>query len=129
MFDPATRGAGALTVSPGKIQEFLKKFEGMNGYKCSVVWTREGHKITHSRGMVDADKFASLVQGIWKCSEDASRKMDMGSFVNGIIETSVGRVMITDLKSVTFGIHAGPPAKKMDLKRATEEMTSLLVVN
>ena len=129
IFDPSTRAAGALTVSPLKIEEFLKKFESLNGYKCSVVLTREGHKIMHSRGMVKAEKFAALIEGIWKCSEDASRKMDIGTFVNGTIDTSIGHVMITDLKSVIFGILAGPPAKKADLRAAAEKLTSLLAVS
>lgn len=129
IFDPAVRSQASLPVSPSKIEEFLKKFESINGYKCSVVITRDGQKLTHSRGMVEQEKFGALIEGIWRSSEDASRRMDIGSFVNGEIETSIGKVLITDLKSVVFGILAGPPAKTRDLKAAAERLTSLLAVS
>jgi hypothetical protein len=101
----------------------------MNGYKCSAVLTRDGQQYaSHSRGMVSRERFAKFLQDIFGCSEDASRKMDIGTFVSGELDTSLGRVAMAEWKGYVMGILADAPAKKEDLNAAVEKFVSLLSV-
>jgi predicted regulator of Ras-like GTPase activity (Roadblock/LC7/MglB family) len=101
----------------------------MNGYKCSAVLTRDGHPhASHTRGMVPKDRFSKFLQDVYGCSEDASRKMDIGTFVSGELDTSLGRVAMAEWKGYVFGILADAPAKKEDLNAAVEKFVSLLSV-
>jgi len=129
VFEPVQRGSAPPQVSPSKIEGFLVGFESMNGYKCSSVLTRDGACVAaHTRGMVSRERFTRLVQEIYQCSEEASRKMDIGTFVNGEIETSVGRVAIAEWKSFIIGILADQPSKKEELDGAVEKFVSFLSV-
>jgi len=129
LFEPVPRGTEPPQVSPAKIEGFLVGFEAMNGYKCSAVLTRDGACVAaHTRGMLPRERFTRLLQEIYRCSEEASRKMDIGTFVNGEIETSAGRVAIAEWKSFIVGILADHPAKKEDLDGAIEKFTSFLSV-
>src|SRR6185503_17868491 len=108
---------------------FLVGFEGMNGYKCSAILTRGGEQYaSHTRGMVPKDRFTKFLQDIYGCSENASRKMDIGTFVSGELDTSLGRVAMAEWKGFVMGILADAPAKKEDLNAAVERFVSLLSV-
>ncbi len=127
IFEPAPRGGAAPQVSPSKIDAFLVGFESMNGYKCSSVLTRDGACVAaHTRGIVPRERFTKLIQEIYQCSEEASRKMDIGTFVNGEIETSIGRVILAEWKKFIFGILADQPAKKEDMDAAVEKFFAFL---
>ncbi len=129
IFDPVHRSGLPPQVNPSKIDGFLVGFESMNGYKCSSVLTRDGACVAaHTRGMVSRERFTRLVQEIYQCSEEASRKMDIGTFVNGEIETSIGRVVIAEWKAFIIGLLADQPAKKEDLDAAVEKFVSFLSV-
>jgi tetratricopeptide (TPR) repeat protein len=128
IFD-STAGASAAQVDRAKLEAFLVGFESMNGYKCSAVLTRDGQQYaSHSRGMVSRERFAKFLQDIFGCSEDASRKMDIGTFVSGELDTSLGRVAMAEWKGYVMGILADAPAKKEDLNAAVEKFVSLLSV-
>lgn len=125
----STAGSSAATVDRAKLEAFLVGFESMNGYKCSAVLTRDGQQYaSHSRGMVSKERFAKFLQDIFGCSEDASRKMDIGTFVSGELDTSLGRVAMAEWKGYVMGILADAPAKKEDLNAAVEKFVSLLSV-
>jgi len=82
IFDPS-QAASSVTVDRAKIEAFLVGFESMSGYKCSAVLTRDGQQYaSHTRGMVPKERFTKFLQDIYQCSEDASRKMDIGTFVS-----------------------------------------------
>lgn len=128
IFDPS-HGGGSVTVDRGKIEAFLVGFESMNGYKCSAVLTRDGqHYASHTRGMVAKERFTKFLQEICQVSEDASRRMDIGTFVSGELDTSVGRMAMAEWKGYIVGILADHPAKKEDLNSAVEKFVSLLSV-
>ncbi|RPH48497.1 MAG: hypothetical protein EHM91_04250 [Planctomycetota bacterium] len=128
IFD-ATAGATSVQVERTKVESFLAGFESMNGYKCSAVLTRDGNPhASHTRGMVPKDRFSKFLQDVFVCSEDASRKMDIGTFVSGELDTSLGRVAMAEWKGYVFGILADAPAKKEDLNAAVEKFVSLLSV-
>jgi tetratricopeptide (TPR) repeat protein len=119
----------ALSVEPAKIEAFLVGFEGMNGYKCSAVLDREGKAVaTHTRGLVPRERFAEFLKEVYLSSEDAARKMDIGSFLSGEMDTSVGRVGIAEWKGYLVGILADQPAKREDLNAAVEKFVSFLSV-
>ena len=128
IFDPSSASA-APQVDRAKLEAFLVGFETMNGYKCSAVLTRDGQQYaSHTRGMVPKDRFTRFLQDIYQCSEDASRKMDIGTFVSGELDTSLGRVATAEWKGYIVGILADHPAKKEDLSAAVEKFVSLLSV-
>lgn len=128
LFEPLPR-ANAPVVSPMKIEGFLVGFESMNGYKCAAVLTRDGAVVaSHTRGMVSKERFARFLQDVYLCSEDASRKMDIGTFVSGELDTTIGRVGIAEWKQYIVGILADQPAKKEDLDAAIEKFVSFLSV-
>jgi len=77
---------------------------------------------------VSRERFAKFLQDIFGCSEDASRKMDIGTFVSGELDTSLGRVAMAEWKGYVMGILADAPAKKEDLNAAVERFVSLLSV-
>ena len=130
MFEPAARAGGAAPqVSPMKLDGFLVGYESMNGYKCCAVLGRDGAVVAaHTRGMVPKESFAQFLQDVYLCSEDGSRKMDIGTFVSGELDTPVGRVGMTEWKGYLFGILADQPAKKEDLDAAVEKFVSFLSV-
>ncbi len=129
IFEPSPRGAAPPQVNPSKIEGFLVGFEAMNGYKCSAVLTRDGASVAaHTRGMVSRERFTRLIQEIYQCSEEASRKMDIGTFVSGEIETSIGRVAIAEWKGFIIGILADHPSKKEDMDGAVEKFVAFLSV-
>jgi tetratricopeptide (TPR) repeat protein len=128
IFD-STAGSSAATVDRAKLEAFLVGFESMNGYKCSAVLTRDGPAVRVPQpGMVSPERFAKFMQDIFGCSEDASRKMDIGTFVSGELDTSLGRVAMAEWKGYVMGILADAPAKKEDLNAAVEKFVSLLSV-
>jgi tetratricopeptide (TPR) repeat protein len=130
LFEPGPRtGTAAPVVSPMKIEGFLTGYESVNGYKCSAVLTRDGACVAaHSRGMVPRESFAQFVQDVYLCSEDSSRKMDIGTFVNGEFETSVGRVALAEWKGYILGILADQPAVKKDVDAAVEKFVTFISV-
>jgi hypothetical protein len=54
--------------------------------------------------------------------------MDIGTFVSGEMDTSVGRLAMAEWKGYIVGILADQPAKKEDLNAAVEKFVSLLSV-
>ena len=101
----------------------------MNGYKCSTVLARDRTCVAaHSRGMVPVEEFTSFIQATHLCSEDAAHKMDIGGFISGELELSIGRVAIMEWKQYVIGILADQPAKKEDLDVAVERFVSFLSV-
>ncbi len=128
IFEPASRSQ-APQVNPAKLDAFLVGFEGMNGYKCSAVLLRDGTcAAAHTRGMVPKEQFTRFLQEAYACSEDASRKMDIGTFVSGELDTSLGRVALAEWKGYLMGILADQPAKKEDLDAAVQKFESFLSV-
>jgi tetratricopeptide (TPR) repeat protein/predicted regulator of Ras-like GTPase activity (Roadblock/LC7/MglB family) len=129
IFEPPNKGAAAPQVNPSQLDAFLVGFESMSGYKCSAVLTRDGSVVaSHTRGMVAKDRFSRFLQDIYQVSEDASRKMDIGTFVSGELETSIGRVATAEWKGFLMGILADHPAKKEDLDHAVEKFVSFISV-
>jgi tetratricopeptide (TPR) repeat protein len=129
VFEPQSRGSEAPQVNPAKLDAFLVGFETMNGYKCSAVLTRDGACVSaHTRGLVPKEQFTRFLQDIYQVSEDASRKMDIGTFVSGELDTSIGRVGMAEWKGFIVGILADQPAKKEDLDHAIEKFVSFLSV-
>src|SRR5258705_410473 len=60
IFQPV-RGGTQVNVRPSKVETFLRGYEQIHGYKCSMVMTRSGQLIaSHSRGMIPQDKFVNL---------------------------------------------------------------------
>jgi hypothetical protein len=82
----------------------------------------------HTRGLVPKEQFTRFLQDIYQVSEDASRKMDIGTFVSGELDTSIGRVGMAEWKGFIVGILADQPAKKEDLDHAIEKFVSFLSV-
>ncbi len=129
IFDPNTQAGAVPQVNHQKIGAFLETFQSMSGYKCSAVLSPAGERIAaHSRGVVPVEQFIQFIKGAYQCSEEGARKMDIGSFVSGELETSIGRVAIAEWKSFIIGILADQPAKKEDLDRAVERFVSFLSV-
>jgi tetratricopeptide (TPR) repeat protein len=129
IFEPASRSQAAPQVNPAKLDSFLVGYEGMSGYKCSAIINREGACVAaHTRGMVSKEQFTRFLQEAYLCSEDASRKMDIGTFVSGELDTSLGRVALAEWKGYLIGILADQPAKKEDLDAAVQKFESFLSV-
>lgn len=120
-------GDTQVTISPAKLEGFLRGFDSMHGYKCSVVLTRDGTQLAaHTRGMIQQDKFITLVQSIYRCAEDATRRMDLGDFRDGEIKTSVGTVRLSEHRKLVIGLLADAPAKPEDFDRAIEKFHSFI---
>ncbi len=130
LFEPGPLTSSAVpVVSPMKIEGFLTGYESVNGYKCSAVLSRDGACVAaHSRGMVPRELFAQFVQDVYLCSEDASRKMDIGTFVNGEFETPAGRVALAEWKGYILGLLADQPAQKKDVDAAVEKFVTFISV-
>ena len=129
VFEPQAASA-APEVDPAKLKTFLQGFESMNGYKCSAILTRERQFVaSHSRGVVPVEEFNRFVEATHQCSDDAAHKMDIGSFVSGELETSIGRVAMAECKNYIIGILADQPAKKEDLDAAVDKFVSFLSVS
>jgi tetratricopeptide (TPR) repeat protein len=121
--------SSAPAVDVKKIDAFLLGFEGMSGYKCSAVLARDGKVVAaHTRGVVPREQFTQFLQEIYQVSEEASRKMDIGTFVSGELDTSVGRLGTAEWKGFIVGILADAPAKREDLNHAVEKFVSFLSV-
>ena len=75
------------------------------------------------------EEFNRFVEATHQCSDDAAHKMDIGSFVSGELETSIGRVAMMECKNYIIGILADQPAKKEDLDAAVDKFVSFLSVS
>jgi tetratricopeptide (TPR) repeat protein len=129
IFEPVARGGNVPQVSAMKIDSFLVGYESMNGYKCSAVLGRDGAVVAaHTRGMVPKERFAQFLQDVYLVSEEGARKMDIGTFVNGELDTPIGRVAMSEWKGYVFGILADQPARKEDVAHAVEKFISFLSV-
>ncbi len=131
IFEPvASSGGGeAPQVDSSKVEQFMSGFESMSGYKCAAVLTEDGSCLAaHSRGLVSKENFTRLIRDISQCCMEASRRMDIGVFTDGEIETSVGRMALAEGKGFIVGILAAPPAKKADLQGAVDKVISFLMV-
>ena len=126
VFQPKRDGT-QVQVNPQKLEAFLRGYESMPGYKCCAVIAKDGKLVAgHTRGMVPQDKFYNLLQSIFRSAENASHKMDIGSFVDGDLETSLGNVRIADWKGLVIGILADRPAKQEDFSRSVEKFQSFM---
>jgi len=126
LFQPR-RDSAQVQVNPAKMEAFLRGYESMPGYKCSAVILKDGTLLAgHSRGVVALDKFVNLIQSIFGSADSASRKMDIGSFLDGDLETSLGNVKLTDWKGFVLGILADRPAKQEDFSRSIEKFQSFM---
>ncbi len=130
IFDPAgARSHAGPAVSPMKIDAFLLGYEGMNGYKCAAVLGRDGGFVAgHTRGLVPKERFAQVLQDVYLCSEDGARKMDIGTFVSGELDTPVGRVSISEWKGYVFGVMVEPGTRKEDVQAAVDKFVAFLSV-
>jgi tetratricopeptide (TPR) repeat protein len=126
IFQPM-RQMGAPQISPGKVENYLRGYDAMPGYKCSAVVTKTGDMIaSHSRGLVPSDKFVFLLQSVFRCAEESSKRMDIGAFVNGDIDCSLGRVVVAEFKGLVLGILADRPAKQEDFRHAIDKFQSFV---
>jgi lipopolysaccharide biosynthesis regulator YciM/predicted regulator of Ras-like GTPase activity (Roadblock/LC7/MglB family) len=126
LFQPK-RDNSQMQINPQKMESFLRGYETMPGYKCCAVTGKDGKLVAgHTRGMVPLDKFVNLLQHITRSAENASHKMDIGSFVDGDLETSLGIVKIADWKGLVLGILADRPAKQEDFSRSMEKFQSFM---
>ena len=82
----------------------------------------------HSRGHVPKERFAQVLQDVYLCSEDGGRKMDIGTFVSGELDTPVGRVVMSEWKGYVFGILAEPTVKKEEIQGAVDKFVAFLSV-
>jgi len=124
IFQPM-RPSGAPSVSPSKVENFLRGYDAMHGYKCSAVITKSGELIaSHSRGLVPSDKFVYLLQSVYRTAEESSKRMDIGAFVNGDIDCSLGKVVVAEWKGLVLGILADRPAKLEDFRHAIDKFQS-----
>ena len=129
VFEPAGPVSSTPQVDRASLEAFLQGFESMNGYKCAAVLTRDRTCVAaHSRGMVPVEEFTRFLQATHQCSEEAAHKMDIGGFVSGELELSIGRVAMMEWKHYIIGILADQPAKKEDLDGAVERFVSFLSV-
>ncbi|MBI2933799.1 MAG: tetratricopeptide repeat protein [Planctomycetes bacterium] len=121
IFQPV-RSSAAPQISPSKMEAFLRGYDMIHGYKCSAVVAKGGELLaSHSRGLVPSEKFVYLLQRIYQCAEDSSKRMDIGTFINGEIECSLGKVVVSEWKNLVLGILADRPAKREDFRRAIDK--------
>ncbi|MBI4566112.1 MAG: tetratricopeptide repeat protein [Planctomycetes bacterium] len=126
LFQPM-RGATQITISPAKVEQLLRGYEAMPGYKCAAALLKDGVLFAgHTRGLVPLDKFVALTQCVYRSADAASHKMDIGSFVDGELETSLGKVKLLEWKQLVLGILADRPAKQEDFDRALEKFQSFI---
>lgn len=126
IFQPV-RSTSAAQISPSKMENFLRGYDSIHGYKCSAVIQKNGELLaSHSRGLVPSDKFVFLLQSIYRCAEESSKRMDIGAFVNGDIDCSLGKVVVSEWKNLVLGILADRPAKEDDFRRAIDKFQSFV---
>ena len=128
-FTPTDQSESTPQVDRESLEGFLQGFESLSGYKCSTVLARDRSCMAaHSRGMVPVEEFTRFIQATYLCSAEAAHKMDIGGFVSGELELSIGRVAMMEWKQYVIGILADHPAKKEDLDGAVERFVSFLSV-
>jgi len=126
IFQPV-RPSTAPQINPSKMENFLRGYDSMHGYKCSAVITKNGELLAaHSRGLVPSDKFVYLLQSVYRCSEESSKRMDIGAFVVGEIDCTLGKVTVSEWKNLVLGVLADRPAKEEDFQHAIDKFQSFV---
>lgn len=119
-------GAGRAMVQRPAVDAFIRRLEFIGGFKCGAIVTKTGDVVGKSIRVPELDAtFGGMVHTIYKASETASNRMDIGSFVSGEIETPHGTLAISECGNLILGILAGQPAKRTELSKALEDFVSL----
>lgn len=122
----ARGGAGKAMVQRPAVDAFIRRLEFINGFKCGAIVTKSGDVVGKSIKIPELDAtFGPLVHEVYKASETASNRMDIGSFVSGEIDTPHGTLAVSECGNLILGILAGNPARRTELSKALEDFVSL----
>jgi predicted regulator of Ras-like GTPase activity (Roadblock/LC7/MglB family)/Tfp pilus assembly protein PilF len=120
----AVRAAGQ--VPKNVLEAYVKRLEKIDGFKAAGILTVEGTPLAVSCRVRELQEgFIELIRSVYEASESASHRMDIGSFVNGEIDTPRGTLSVSESNELVLGILAGEPAKATQLRRAAEEFTAI----
>lgn len=123
----------ALAVEPVRVsveskvlEAYLSRVQKIDGFKAAAVVAAGGEALAVRSTVPELEAaFAELVHSVYTASEEASNRMDIGSFVNGEIDTPRGTLTVTESDGLVLGILAGDPAKMELLRKAADEFASV----
>ena len=115
-----------VSVETRVLEAYLSRVEKIDGFKAAAVVAAGGEALAVKSTVPELEAaFAELVHSVYSASEEAANRMDIGSFVNGEIDTPRGTLSISESGGLVLGILAGAPAKMELLRKAAEEFVSV----
>lgn len=115
-----------VSVETRVLEAYLSRVEKIDGFKAAAVVAAGGEALAVKSTVPELEAaFAELVHSVYSASEEASNRMDIGSFVNGEIDTPRGTLTVSESGGLVLGILAGDPAKMELLRKAAEEFASV----
>lgn len=125
LFEPISKTTTVILETPITSEEALHILEGLqtiSGLEAASIITRQGKVIVdYSRGSTSKEQFSKAIYNIYKTAEESSGRMDIGSFLNGEIEISNGRIYIRESRSFILGALFALSSKKNEIYQKLEE--------
>lgn len=122
----AEGGKAESSVQHNMLEAYLDRLEKIDGFKAAGIINAEGEPIALNCRQKDLEPgFNEMIHSVYTASEQASHRMDIGSFVNGEIDTPSGTLSISESGGLVLGILAGEPAKMNQLRKAAEEFAAV----
>lgn len=109
-----------------EIRPILDALARLDGFRAAGVVDRDGKPLLVRAPTKETEAaFAQALHAIYRSSERASRRMDIGRFVTGEADLPGGTLVLTECRGFVFGVQAQAPARKQDLLDAIERFVAL----
>ncbi len=111
----------ASAIDPKRLKELLQGFDNLNGFQAAVVLDARGRVVAgHTTGKVSEEAVGLTAQAISSISQEASKRMDIGAFQRGEIETPAGTFNLVGFRNLILGVGSAQTAKRDDVNAAID---------
>jgi tetratricopeptide (TPR) repeat protein len=121
-----TSGGGSAELDFEQLRQSLSEFGARPGVTNALIMKRCGEPVAcHAEPeTLSTEAFTELVTDILGISEDAARRMDVGTFQWGSVEGSFGGVAVTSARDLSVAMMYDPKVKSDRAQSMLEDFTA-----
>lgn len=113
-------------LDAGVVRAFLDGLARLDGFRAATVVAPDG-KIVGARGksITEGEQFAATVHRIVREVDDATARMDIGSFVTGEVKAGADTLYLAECRTTGFGLLMGQGARRAESADAVERFIAM----
>ncbi|MBI5365451.1 MAG: tetratricopeptide repeat protein [Planctomycetes bacterium] len=122
------QGGGEPAADVERISRLIRMFSELDGLLAAVVLSTDGRTVAvQGRADLPMDPIAQVAHTVFTTSEEASKRMDIGSFQRAVIEGPFGRMTLVQMKHhLTLGVLTNQAVKPDATQSAIERFLDVL---